>query len=259
MTLARKDNLIHLGLQAHLVNELETQVAPLADPSKTAPNLIQESAQDAIVANPGGGQANATRLTAQTSRITTVATSGDSVMLPASLPGLELVLINHGANAVQVFGAGSDTINDVAAATGVSQMAGSVVIYTCTSAGAWYTEGLATGYASSTTGSYQTFSSVDNLTARAGGGQGLATPLTAMQNRVTTVASANDSVLLPPSTAGMCITVINAAAANAMNVFPASGDKINALAINAAFSVAAGKTAEFFCTTAGQWHTILSA
>jgi hypothetical protein len=70
MTLARKDNLIHLGLQAHLVNELETQVAPLADPSKTAPNLIQESAQDSIIANPGGGQANATRLTAQTSRIT---------------------------------------------------------------------------------------------------------------------------------------------------------------------------------------------
>jgi len=259
MTLPRKDNLIRLGLHPYLVNELETQLAPLADPSKTAPNLIQETAQDNIIANPGGGQANAIRLTAQTSRVTTVAAPGDSVMLPPSLPGLELVVINRGVNPMQVFGAGSDTINDVAAASGVSQMANSVVIYTCTSVGAWYTEGLATGYANSASGSYQTFSSVDNLIARAGGGQGTATPLSAMQNRVTSVASANDSVLLPPSVTGMSITVINAAPANSMNVFPASGDKINALAANAAFAVAAGKTAEFVCTTAGQWHTILSA
>lgn len=259
MTFPRKDNLIRLGLHPHLVNELETQVAPLADPSRTAPNLIQETAQDNIVANPGGGQANATRLTAQTSRVTTVVAPGDSVVLPASLPGLELVVINRGANPMQVFGAGTDTINDVAAGSGVSQMANSVVIYTCTGAGAWYTEGLATGYANTATGSYQTFSSVDNLIARAGGGQGAATLLTAMQNRVTTVAAPNDSVLLPPSVTGMNITVVNAAPANSMNVFPASGDKINALAANAAFAVAAGKTAEFFCTTAGQWHTILSA
>ena len=64
MTLPRKDNLIRLGLHPYLVNELETQLAPLADPSKTAPNLIQETAQDNIIANSGGGQANAIRLTA---------------------------------------------------------------------------------------------------------------------------------------------------------------------------------------------------
>src|SRR5262245_24256050 len=125
MTLSRKDNLIRLGLHPHLVNELETQLAPLADPGKTAPNLIQETAQDNIIANPGGGQANATRLTAQTSRVATVAAPGDSVLLPPSLPGLELVVINRGVNPMQVFGAGPDTINDVAAAGGVSQMANS--------------------------------------------------------------------------------------------------------------------------------------
>jgi hypothetical protein len=129
-------------------------------------------------------------------------------VLPASQPGLELIIINHGVNPMQVYGLGSDMINDVASATGVSQMQGSVVIYTCVSTGAWYTEGLATGYASGNGGAFQTFSSIDNIAARAGGGQALATALTAMQNRITTVASAGDSVKLPPSATGMSLTVI---------------------------------------------------
>jgi hypothetical protein len=101
--------------------------------------------------------------------------------------------------------------------------------------------------------------STDSLTALAGGGQTGATPITTAMARFTTVATGGDSALLPVSQPGMTITVSNAAAANSMNVFPASGEKINALSANAAFAVAAGKTAEFVCYTAGQWHTILSA
>lgn len=103
------------------------------------------------------------------------------------------------------------------------------------------------------------YTTSDGLTAKAGGGQSGATALSSMFNRVTTVATAADSAVLPASVAGMCITVTNAAAANSMNVFPASGDAINALGANAAFALAAGKTAEFVCCTAGQWHAILSA
>ena len=169
--------------------------------------------------------------------------------------GLTVLLINHGANPMQVFGSGTDTINDVAAATGVSQMQGSMTFFTCTSTGKWYTQGLGEGYA----GSFATFSTKDNLTAHAGGGQGSATPLTAMTNRVTVVATAGDSVILPVSVSGMQITVINAAASNSMNVFPATGDQINTLGVNAAFAQSAGKTAEFYCASAGQWHSILSA
>jgi hypothetical protein len=106
---------------------------------------------------------------------------------------------------------------------------------------------------------YRYYTTVDGLTAHAGGGQGSATPCTAMFNRFTTVATAADSGVLPASAAGMCITVTNAAASNSMNVYPASGDAINALGANAAYALAAGKTAEFVCMTAGQWHAILSA
>jgi hypothetical protein len=226
-------------------------------------SLFYESSTDNITAFAGGGQANATALTSEVNRVNTVATSGDSIKLPPAVvnqgvtqqAGLSIMIINHGANPVQVFGSGTDTINDVASGTGVSQMQSSMVFYICTTAGKWYTQGLGEGYS----GSYATFSSANGLTAFAGGGQGSATLLPAMTNRVTTVASANDSVKLPPSAVGMQITVINAAATNSMNLFPATGESINALGANAAFAVAAGKSVEAYCANLGQWHTILSA
>lgn len=222
-------------------------------------NLFYELAQDNIVARAGGGQALATPLTGQTCKVITVATVGDSVMLPPSAAGLEVLVINKGAKDMQVFGAGVDTIDDVATATGVSQMPNSLVIYSCATAGAWFSEGLATGYAPP---GLQTLSSQDNITAKAGGGQyapGVAPIINRMMNRVTIVASANDSLTLPPSAAGMQIICINAAGVNSMNVFPAAGEQINVLGANVAFAVAANKTATFYCVTAGQWHTQLTA
>lgn len=108
-------------------------------------------------------------------------------------------------------------------------------------------------------GSLPVFSAADALTAHAGGGQANATAINTQIARFTTVASANDSAVLPASTPGLELTVINAAAVNSMNVFPATGDAINALAANAAFAVAATKVVTFYCTVAGQWHTQLTA
>lgn len=100
------------------------------------------------------------------------------------------------------------------------------------------------------------------LTAKAGGGQASHTAATTLilgLNRVTTVATAADSVLLPAALAGMYLVVTNAAAANSMNVFPAVGDNVNALADDAAFAVAANKTALFFCAVDGTWNAVLTA
>lgn len=88
----------------------------------------------------------------------------------------------------------------------------------------------------------------DGITAAAGGGQPNAYLIITQLNRVTTVASANDSVKLPPLASvppGTEITVSNAAAANSLNVFPATGDAIDALGANNARAVAAGKTCTF--------------
>jgi hypothetical protein len=59
------------------------------------------------------------------------------VSLPPSQVGLRIVVINAGANPMQVFGAGTDTINGIATATGVSQSPGTVGTYTCIVAGNW--------------------------------------------------------------------------------------------------------------------------
>lgn len=93
------------------------------------------------------------------------------------------------------------------------------------------------------------------ITAFAGGGQANATLITASHNRVGTVASAADSVRLPPALPGMSIFIANRGA-NSMNVFPATGGTINALSANAAFAMAAGATDMFVCCQAGAWDTV---
>jgi len=105
----------------------------------------------------------------------------------------------------------------------------------------------------------QSLSAVDNITATSGGGQAGAYQIANMTTRVTTVAVAADSVKLPPAVPGLMLMVINAAAANSMNVFPSTGQSINALAANAAFAMAANKISLFIASSATQWHSILSA
>jgi len=102
-------------------------------------------------------------------------------------------------------------------------------------------------------------SSTNAITAYAGGGQANGVALTATINRVTTVASAADSVKLPAAKAGSWLIVFNKAAANSMNVFPSTGDAINALSANAAYALAATKGAVFACAVDGTWDTILTA
>jgi hypothetical protein len=78
-------------------------------------------------------------------------------------------------------------------------------------------------------------------------------------HRVTTVGSAADAVKLPKAVNGRLVIVTNAAAANSMGVFPAPTDKVNALAADAVYALAANKTALFVCAVDGTWNTILTA
>lgn len=53
-------------------------------------------------------------------------------------------------------------------------------------------------------------------------------------------------------------TIVNQGA-NAVLVYPGVGGTINALAINAGYSLAAGKSATFFAASGSQFYTLLSA
>jgi hypothetical protein len=223
--------------------------------------LNNESAKIAITAGTTRTQAGATALANEINRIDTSTapsagtTLGDGVVLPAAAGGLDLLVWNNTVNPIQVYANGSDTINGVAGATGIMLPPGGVYIFLAASTVSWACDGVGAG----ASGQFPTVTTVDGLTAHAGGGQGSALALPAQINRVTVVGSAADSVILPASKAGMQIITVNGAASNSMNVFPATGETINALSANTAFAVAAGKTCQFFCPLNGAWHALLSA
>lgn len=116
------------------------------------------------------------------------------------------------------------------------------------------------------------FQATTGITALAGGGQTGATPLNYGINRVDTVATNADSVMLPPAIAGAQVTVYNNSA-NTLQVFgqPANaggavlGDTIAPNNSNTQQATGTGVSqntavvGEYFCFINGQWKQLLSA
>lgn len=74
-----------------------------------------------------------------------------------------------------------------------------------------------------------------------------------------TVGTAGDSARLPPALPGRSCVIKNNAAANSMDIFPASGDSINAVSADGAYALAVTKSVLLFCVVKGKWHTLLTA
>lgn len=109
-------------------------------------NLLIGTVDAGVTAHSGGGQTSAVLLTGdRLNTVTTVAAAGDSVKLEPSIAGAEQTFANLGTNPMQVYGSGTDTINGVATATGVSQAAGTAVTYRCAVAGNWVSNQLTKG------------------------------------------------------------------------------------------------------------------
>jgi hypothetical protein len=96
--------------------------------------------------------------------------------------------------------------------------------------------------------------------ARAGGGQALALQITSAFIELTTVATAADSVALPPAKSGIRVCITNSGA-NSAQVFGALGftDTVQGAAGNVGQAIAAGATAMFICTKDGVWTRFVSA
>jgi hypothetical protein len=123
-------------------------------PNKIGPLTFAPAATSTdtgITALAGGGQTGATLLTAQFNKVSTVASGNDSVALPAigvtpsklGAIGSQVIVRNAGSNSLQVFGSGTDTINDVATGTGVAVGSGKTAIfiahsYSAAGVGNWY-------------------------------------------------------------------------------------------------------------------------
>ena len=184
----------------------------------------------------------------------TVATAGDAVALPSADMGLTLEIYNNGAAELAVFGQSGDSVNSVTNGY-ITVQPNAVARFVCLQQGMWSCENVGVGFA----GNLPTSSYAEGLTASTTQTQAAGTPINRVINRFTTVATAGNASTLPLASPGLVLTVINAHATNAINIFPAVGDAINALATNAAYSLAATKSVTFYCTKALQWHTILSA
>ena len=117
-------------------------VTPLTAAIAVLNGTAGRDVNEAVTAAAGGGQTNATQLTGYAANVTVVATAADSVKLPLAIAGNVYFLQNSdSADSMQVFGAGTDTINGVATATGVAQAAGKSAVYFCTvsaPAGKWF-------------------------------------------------------------------------------------------------------------------------
>lgn len=106
--------------------------------------------------------------------------------------------------------------------------------------------------------SQQGLEALSGLTAAADGTRASATQLNYGLNRVSVVAGAADSVLLPPAVAGTMALVANAGASD-MQVFAQGDDAINATAGSTGVSQATGVSAIYFCAVDGFWSRVLSA
>lgn len=95
------------------------------------------SVANAITATAGGTKAAAFVLTADMNRISVCATAADSVLLPPAKVGATMAIANDGAASCQVFGAGTDTIDGIATATGVAIATTKRRIFWCTVDGNW--------------------------------------------------------------------------------------------------------------------------
>ena len=235
--------------QIYGVNVPEGPVTQLS-PSGTAPAVV------GITAGTMHTQGGATALTIGYNRIdTSTAPStgsllGDGVVLPASGTGLFCQVVNNTANPIQVYGAGSDTINGVAGATGIAVPPNSTDLYWSGAVGSWQVES-GQGYA----GQLNTVLALDSIAA-AGTSQATATALTADFNRVTTATAGSAfGVILPAGKAGLDVFVINDAGV-AIQVYGASAsDTIDGVAYAAGVQQMPGSQVLYSYHSSGAWRT----
>jgi hypothetical protein len=94
-----------------------------------------------ITALAGGGLLPATpQLAALINRVTTSTTGGfDSVVLPSSLPGMIITVINASGFGIQIYPAVGDNINVLGANTSIALAVAKTMAFFCANAGQWHT------------------------------------------------------------------------------------------------------------------------
>jgi len=228
-------------------------------------------------------------LTSDFNVITTAAANPSGATLPSAAPGRRVVVMNRGANAVNLYPQAGASINAQAANAAISLPAGSRTELLAATATSWEStavsistgvQGLGAGVAAflaapttanlaaAVTGEVGTgallfgtapavsaMTVATNATITASGtntqGQGV---LSNDFNVITTAVNNPSGVTLPTATVGRSVVVVNRAT-NPISVFPASGAQIDSNGTNTAISIPVGGMAEFIASATTQWQS----
>lgn len=103
--------------------------------------------QDSLTAGTTQTAAGGTPITSSIATFSTVAHNGDAATLPPAQPGMQITVVNNGANSLSVFSAtqtlggisGGDKINAAATSFSVASPP-SITIFYCTAQGQWFTK-----------------------------------------------------------------------------------------------------------------------
>jgi hypothetical protein len=125
------------GAEIKSAYEGEADTNAYTDAAKSKVDWL-EGVTGAITAFATGGQASATALTTRFNVVTTVASVGDSVKLPAAAAGLQVTVANQGASAMDLFPASGDAIDGGSVDAAVSVPSGDSVTVWALDATNWY-------------------------------------------------------------------------------------------------------------------------
>ncbi len=256
------------------VKNIEDSVDISADNEFTGDNSFAKpnayANETGITAHAGGTQQTSgdSVIDKEVNIITVCATAADSVTFDAAaVAGKKMVVKNNGAAALAVFPFTGGTINSGGANASVTVQPGETKVFSGQNATNWETisadvslkgDNAFTGANShagvETFALPNVYANATTITAFATGGQASATALTKEKNNITTVATAHDSVKLPTAVTGASITVKNSGASD-LDIFPATGDSIDALAVNLAVTIAPGSVATFVAKSTDVWES----
>jgi len=110
-------------------------------PVEVDDGVVLQSCANTLAAYSGGGQTSATVIGAVFNEFTFVAADNDSCVLPVSVAGVALLVVNASSQAksLNVFPTASETINGGTGGAAVAVASGKRCLFFCVKAGNWYT------------------------------------------------------------------------------------------------------------------------
>lgn len=199
-----------------------------------------------LVASTTGTQAGATPISASIVRFATVASAGNSGLLPPAKGGRVITVVNAGANSMNVFPNNVDTIDSFGTSAAYPVPAGMCITFRSTGEGQWFSD-VPNGYL---------VGSVNGAVTAAGSTQGAATPVTGNLVNVST-GTANQGILLPVGVPGMTI-VVNNATGNTIKIYPNGTGQIDAGGASTAQTLtSAHRGCTLYCFAANLWVSSL--